>query len=77
MAITRPKPKTPDEFVAAAPDAPAKKGVRRGKREQITLTLAPELLEKVDALAKRMGQSRAATINLAIFRLIEAEASRP
>jgi predicted transcriptional regulator len=31
------------------------------------------MLVKVDALAKRMGQSRAAVINLAIFRLVEAE----
>jgi hypothetical protein len=73
MAITKPKPKTLDEFVAGAPDAPVKKGVRRGKKEQITLTLSPEMLEKVDALARRMGQSRAAVINLAIFRLVEAE----
>ncbi len=73
MAITRPKPKMPDEFVVTASDTPAQKGVRRGKREQITLTLVPELLEKLDVLAKRMGQSRAATINLAIFRLVEAE----
>ena len=73
MAITKPKPKTLDEFVAAAPDAQVRKGVRRGKKEQITLTLSPEMLEKVDALARRMGQSRAAVINLAIFRLVEAE----
>jgi Ribbon-helix-helix protein, copG family len=72
MAIT--KPQGPDEFVAAAPDAPVRKGVRRGKKEQITLTLTPDMLEKVDALAHRMGQSRAAVINLAIFRLVEAEA---
>ena len=71
MAITKPKPKTLDEFVAAAPDAQVRKGVRRGG--QITLTLSPEMLEKVDALARRMGQSRAAVINLAIFRLVEAE----
>jgi hypothetical protein len=38
-----------------------------------TLTLAPELLTKADALAARMGQSGAAAINLAILRLIEAE----
>ena len=59
--------------MAAAPDAQVRKGVRRGKKEQITLTLSPEMLEKVDALARRMGQSRAAVINLAIFRLVEAE----
>ncbi len=73
MAITRPvKPKTVDGFIAGAPDA-GRKGVMKGKKEQITLTLAPDLLTKVDALAKRMGQSRAAVINLAIFRLVEAE----
>lgn len=73
MAITKPKPRNPDAFIDAAPDAPIRKGVRRGKKEQITLTLSPELREKVDGLAKHMGQSRAAVINLAIFRLIEAE----
>jgi ribbon-helix-helix CopG family protein len=73
VAITRPKPRTLDEFVDRAPDALVRKGVKRGKQEQISLTLAPELLEKVDGLARRMGQSRAAVINLAIFRLTEAE----
>lgn len=74
MAITRPvKPKTVEAFISGAPDAPARKGVIKGKKEQITLTLAPEMLVKVDALAQRMGQSRAAVINLAIFRLLEAE----
>ena len=73
MAITRPaKPKTTDAFIEGAPDAP-RRGVRKGRKEQITLTLAPELLRKVDTLAARMGQSRAAVINLAIFRLLEAE----
>jgi Ribbon-helix-helix protein, copG family len=73
MAITRPaKPRTTDAFIDGAPDAP-RRGVRKGRKEQITLTLAPELLRKVDALAARMGQSRAALINLAIFRLVEAE----
>lgn len=73
MAITKPKPKTPDEFIDSAPDALGRKGVKRGKKEQITLTLSPDLLEKVDVLARRMGQSRAAMINLAIFRMTEAE----
>ncbi len=73
MAITKPvKPKTVDAFISGAPDA-GRKGVMKGKKEQITLTLTPDLLTKVDALAQRMGQSRAAIINLAIFRLLEAE----
>jgi len=73
MAITKPvKPKSVDAFISGAPDA-ARKGVMKGKKEQITLTLTPEMLTKVDTLAQRMGQSRAAVINLAIFRLLEAE----
>lgn len=76
MAITRPaRPKSTDSFIAGAPDAGAvvRKGVRRGKKEQITLTIAPDMLTKVDSLAERMGQSRAAVINMAIFRLVSAE----
>ena len=51
MAITRPvRPKTPESFISGAPDAtPAKGGgVRRGTKQQITLTIAPELLAKVE-----------------------------
>lgn len=73
MAITKPvRPRTPESFISAAPDAvPAKGGVRRGTKQQITLTIAPELLAKVDEMAERMGQSRAALINLAIYRTVE------
>ncbi len=72
MAITKPvKPKSPDSFISGAPDAARMKGVRRGTKQQITLTIAPELLAKVDEMAERMGQSRAALINLAIYRTVE------
>ncbi len=71
MAITRPKPRTVEEFVEAAPDA-ARKRVRKGRKVQISHTIAEDMLEKVDALAQRTGQSRAAMINLAIFRLVES-----
>lgn len=64
--------KNVDAFIGGAPDA-ARKGVIRGKKEQITLTIAPDLLAKVDALASRMGQSRAALINRAIYELAERE----
>jgi hypothetical protein len=77
MAITRPaRPKSTEDFISGAPDAAAskvRKGVTRGKKEQITLTIAPDMLTKVDTLAERMGQSRAAVINMAIFRLVSAE----
>jgi hypothetical protein len=59
-----------EAFIGGASDA-ARKGVIRGRKEQITLTIAPELLAKVDALAAKMGQSRAALINRAIYELAE------
>ena len=63
-----------DSFIGGAPDS-GRKGVIRGKKEQITLTISPELLAKVDALASRMGQSRAALINRAIYELAERVSS--
>lgn len=73
MAITKPvRSRTPESFISSAPDAAATKaGVQRRTKQQITLTITPELLEKVDNMAKRMGQSRAALINLAIYRTVE------
>ncbi len=85
MAINRrPPPLDPagstlaeDAFIKGAPDAKAKakpdyeKGVMKGNKRQITLTIAPELLRKVDEVAQRTGQTRAAVINLAIFQSIE------
>ena len=59
-----------DAFIGKAPDA-SRKGVIRGRKEQITLTITPDLLAKVDDLANRMGQSRAALINRAIYELAE------
>ena len=83
MAIQR-KPKTtastPEAFIAGAPDAGQaaaaavyEKGIRKGNKRQITLTIAPELLRKVDEVAKRTGQARAAVINMAIFRALEGD----
>ena len=75
MTITK-KPskaaRTADEFIAGAPDSEsARRGVIKGKKRQITLTIMPELLEKVDALARKLGQSRAAVINMAVYRIVE------
>jgi hypothetical protein len=69
-ATARKDTKATDAFIGSAPDA-ARKGVIRGRKEQITLTIAPELLAKIDDMASRMGQSRAALINRAIFELAE------
>lgn len=78
MAITRPKSKssqaTPsvDDFISGAPDAVKPvKGVTKGNKRQISLTITPALLEKVDEMAAKLGQSRAAVINMAIYRMVE------
>jgi hypothetical protein len=59
-----------DAFIGNARDA-RRTGVIRGRKEQVTLTIAPELLAKVDESAGNMGQSRAAPINRAIYELDE------
>jgi hypothetical protein len=72
MSISkRPAKKSADDFISQAPDGGEQKGVIKGKRQQISLTIAPALLEKVDELAAELGQSRAAVINMAIYRAVE------
>ncbi len=74
--ITKPKTKkTAAEFIAAAPDATApaaaeRKNVR-GQKAQISFTIAPALLDRLDALAERRGMSRVAMLALAISNEIE------
>ena len=81
MAIQR-KPKTTpaaDAFIQGAPDAKTEnakaavyeKGIAKGNKRQITLTISPDLLRKVDEVANRTGQARAAVINMAIFNALE------
>jgi hypothetical protein len=78
MAINRSKPKPASsdqavqDFVSKAPDAvpSGPKGVRKGHKLQITHTISPELLQRVDVAAAKTGQSRAAYINLAIYQAL-------
>ena len=75
-----------DAFISGAPDAgnaapkiqrgEYEKGVKKGNKRQITLTIAPDLLERVDQVARRTGQARAAVINMAIFQAIEGDLFR-
>jgi len=61
-----------DAFIQGAPDARTyEKGIPKGNKRQITLTIAPDLLRKVDEVAKRTGQARAAIINMAVFNALE------
>lgn len=83
MAIQR-KPKTAiareaaaNAFVTAAPDAAAakpvtyEKGLPKGKKRQISLTIAPDLLRQVDERAAKAGIGRAAFISMAIYKALE------
>ena len=75
MAITKRSDKLTQnagEFITGAPDGVAKvAGVKKGNKRQISLTITPELLVKVDQLAAELGQSRAGLINMAIHRTVE------
>jgi predicted DNA-binding protein len=53
--------------------APTKRAMK-GKQAQITLTLPPELLARVNQKAERLSISRAAFMKMAITRAVEAEA---
>lgn len=74
MAIKMPKKDQAEKFIAAAPDAAAtseRKGVVRGRREQITHTLPTELRARIDAQAQTRGMTRAGFINYAISRALD------
>ena len=64
-----------DRFISGAPDAQSQatgRGIRKGKKEQITITVAPEILDRVDEARHKMGLSRAAWINTCIFQGLES-----
>lgn len=75
---TAPSTKAMDDYIAGAPDAkaetasPKRERFKVGKKLQITLTITPDLLDQVDALAAKLGQTRAAVINLAIYQGLES-----
>lgn len=66
-----------DVFVSGAPDAakapPAvyDKGLPKGNKRQISITIAPDLLRRLDEKADAMGTGRSAFISMAIFRALE------
>jgi hypothetical protein len=62
--------KAPDGVPVPSPASTERKGVKRGNREQISHTITPELLQKVDEKARHEGQTRAGLINLAIARYV-------
>jgi hypothetical protein len=74
MTIAKPRARQADAFVAAAPDSRAGRW-QRGSRTQLTLSIAPELLERVDEIAHRKHLSRSALLTVWINDRLEHEAS--
>jgi hypothetical protein len=73
MAITKMKSKQEKPFKndSIISDTTNSESKIKGNKKQISLTIVPELLHKIDRLAEELGQSRAAVINLAIYRAVE------
>lgn len=66
-----------DAFLEGAPDANKlvnshvyDKGIAKGNKRQISITIAPELLRLVDERAEHMGIGRSSFISMALFRIL-------
>jgi hypothetical protein len=66
------KPSRADRaFIQAAPDAKPSAKARKGPAStQITLTLADDVLERLDVMARETGQSRSGLIKTGIVRVL-------
>lgn len=70
--------KSIDAFLEGAPDAKKNtdsdvynKGIAKGNKRQISITIAPELLRQVDEQAELMGIGRSSFISMALFRILK------
>lgn len=52
---------------------PKVKRVMKGSKEQISLTLPPELVDRIEGAAQRFGMSRTSYINRALVLALEAD----
>jgi hypothetical protein len=60
-----------EEFINEAPDGRKVGGrFKRGSKAQITLTIDEALLERVDAMARRAGISRAALVSISLGQIL-------
>lgn len=62
-----------EKFINGAPDGnkPEKRGVKKGQREQITVTFDTTIISRLDDLAQHEGLSRAALIRMAVRQLLD------
>jgi len=77
MAITQPSKRSKaDAFAAGAPDArPARK--LRGRKAPLALTLPPDLIDAIDALAAAEDRSRAKMIEIILRQYVQGRAETP
>lgn len=79
MTINKAATKAGDKFIAKAEGGQHAVRWVRGNRTQVTLSIAPDLLEKVDAVARRENLTRAALLTVWINDQLrrDAAAARP
>jgi hypothetical protein len=76
MAVTRPaNRKQVDEFAAAA-QKPQPTAKLRGRKRLLTLTLPPDRVETVDAIAAQEERSRAKIIEFALREFVQNHRNR-
>lgn len=66
-----------DVFLTGAPDAgavtgdtPYDKGIAKGNKRQISITISSELLRQTDVRAEAMGTGRSAFISMALYKTL-------
>ncbi len=75
MAITkRARPADAEAFIAGAPDTRPTRW-QRGNKTQITFTIAPALVDKLDAAAERRHVSRSALMTMWLVERLEQDAA--
>jgi hypothetical protein len=75
MTITKGAKRGPDAFAAEAPDAQPSRRMR-GHKAQLTLTLPPDLIRRVDEAADRHRRSRASMVEIALDEWLRQDATR-
>ena len=78
MTIRKPVNRNEDDFIKGAPDSGSSndskaKGVMRGNKRQISLTLPPGMLPQIDTAAEELGISRAAWISMTIAKALKSD----
>ncbi|MGC1086457.1 ribbon-helix-helix domain-containing protein [Pantoea agglomerans] len=73
VVATPPEQADIEKFINDAPDGKKaeKRGVKKGQREQITVTFDTAIIAQLDDLALHEGLSRAALIRMAVRQLLD------